>query len=98
MIFEINSVRVAPERAAEFEAAFVRARQLLLEVPGCQSARLLKCFEQPGRYQVQIGWDRIEDHRDHYPQTGQAVRVRALLLPLIESADMAHYEVLETGA
>ena len=97
MIFEINSVRVAPERAAEFEAAFAQARELLLEVPGCRSARLLKCLEQPERYQVQIGWERIEDHRNHYPQTGQAPRVRAMIMPLIESADMAHYEVLETG-
>ena len=94
MIFEINNLRVRADDADAFEAAFRRAAPLLLSVAGCRSARLLRCVEQPGRYQIEIGWDRLEDHCDHYPHTAQAEKVRALLLPMIGSADLAHFEIV----
>ena len=97
MIFEINHLRVAPDRAAAFEAAFAQASPRLLSVSGCRSARLLRCIEQTGRYLIEVGWERLEDHRDHYPMTDQAREVRALLLPLIESADLAHFEPVAEG-
>ena len=94
MVFEINNVRVRPGQTVEFEMAFPQAAALLLTVPGCRSARLLRCLDQPGRYQIEVVWDRIEDHLDHYPATDQAGEVRALLRPLIESADLAHFEAM----
>ena len=97
MIFEINHLRVRPGQAGAFEAAFPKAAARLRSVAGCRSARLLRCLEQPGRYQIEVGWERIEDHRDHYPTTDQAREVRALLLPLIESADLAHFEPAPEG-
>lgn len=97
MIFEINTIRSSGTRGGDFEAAFAEAAALLRTVQGCRSARLLRCVEQPGRYQIEIGWDRLEDHVDHYPATEQAAKVRARLLPLIESADMAHYEMIAAG-
>ena len=94
MVFEINNVRVRSGRTAELETVFPQATALLLTVPGCRSARLLRCLDQPGRYQIEVVWDRIEDHLDHYPATDQAGEVRALLRPLIESADLAHFEAM----
>jgi heme-degrading monooxygenase HmoA len=92
MIVEINMVQVSTERTVEFETAFAEAAELLLEVAGCRSAQLFRCVERPGRYQIQLGWERLADHVDHYPATAQAAGVRKLLMPLIDSADMAHFE------
>ena len=92
MVFEINEVEVAPEETEAFERAFAEAAPLLLQVRGCRSATLLRCIEQPGTYQIRIGWKRIEDHVEHYPKTEEAQRVRALLLPLIHRARGGHFE------
>lgn len=97
MIEEINSIRVATERAAAFEAAFEQAATLLTQVSGCRAARLFRCLEHPGRYQIRLEWARLEDHVDHYPTTAQAAEVRALLVPLIECADIAHFEPVGLG-
>jgi hypothetical protein len=92
MILEINSITVAPGRAPGFESAFAECRPLLLGTPGCRSVELLRSVEQVGRYQVRVGWDRLEDHLELYPRTAEARRIRELLLPMIESADMGHFE------
>jgi len=97
MVFEINMVTVAPGQAARFEAAFAEAAPLLRGIAGCRSAALLRCVERPGHYQVRVGWDRIEDHVDHYPNTPEAAEVRALLRPLIESSEAAHFLALGPG-
>ncbi len=92
MVWEINNIDVQHGKAREFEAAFARAAPLLLQVRGCRSAELLRCMETPGRYQVQVEWTTLSDHRDHYPTTAQASEIRALLLPLITAASPAHFE------
>lgn len=98
MIFEINEVEIARGEAEAFERAFAAAAPLLLQVRGCRSAALLRCIEQPGTYQVRVGWERIEDHVDHYPKTDQAQAVRSLLLPLIRRARGAHFEEVQRPA
>jgi heme-degrading monooxygenase HmoA len=92
MVFEINEVEIAPDRAEAFEQAFAEAAPLLLQVRGCRSTELFRCIEQPGTYQVRVGWERIEDHVELYPEAEEAQRVRALLLPLIRHARDAHFE------
>lgn len=92
MLFECNEVEIGVGEAEAFEQAFAHAVPLLLGVRGCRSAVLFRCIEQPGTYQIRIGWDRIEDHVDHYPATEEAVRVRSLLLPSIRCARRAHFE------
>lgn len=91
MVYEINIVNVAPDQAARFETAFAQAALLLSRIAGCRSVALLRCVEWPTRYQVQIGWGRLQDHVDHYPTTPEAAEIRALLRPLIEASDAAHF-------
>ena len=97
MIFEINAVAVRSDGAAQFEAAFARVALLLAEVSGCRSARLLRCLERPGHYQVQVEWERLEDHEVIYPATQQSVEIRKLLQPLIGSAERGHFEPVSLG-
>lgn len=91
MVYEINMVNVVPDQAARFEAAFAQAGSLLRRVAGCRSVALMRCVERPGQYQVRIGWGRLQDHVDHYPTTPEAAEIRALLRPLIETSDAAHF-------
>ena len=98
MVFEINIIDVAPEQADAFAAAFAEALPDILSVRGCRAAELRRCVEAPARFMVHIEWERIEDHRDHYPTTEAAARIRALLRPLIASAQPAHYERVELAA
>lgn len=93
MVLEINEVTVAPGQGTAFETAFARARRLLLGVSGCLSVELLRRRGEPGRYQVQVAWEQLEDHVEHYPRTDEAAQVRALLGPLIASMERGHYEV-----
>jgi|KBSSwiStaDraftv2_1062776.scaffolds.fasta_scaffold2330324_1 heme-degrading monooxygenase HmoA len=92
MVFESNEIRVTDGEGPAFEAAFTRARQLLLRIPGCRSAELLRRIGEPGRYQVRIGWERLEDHVEIYPGTAEAAEIRALLAPLIAGIDRSHCE------
>lgn len=94
MVYESNLIKVAPGGGPAFETAFAKAKPLLLRVPGCRSVELLRQVEDAYRYQVRVGWDRLEDHVETYPQTGEAAEIRALLAPLIAHADRGHYEAV----
>lgn len=94
MVYESNLVKVAPSGGPAFEIAFARAKPLLLRVPGCRSVELLRQVEDADRYQVRIGWERLEDHVETYPQTAEAGEIRALLAPLIAHADRGHFEAV----
>lgn len=93
MVLEINEVTVVSGQGAAFETAFAQARRLLLEMPGCLSAELLRRRGEPGHYQVRVAWEQLEDHVEHYPRTAEATQVRALLGPLIATMERGHYEV-----
>ena len=94
MVFELNEVEIASDREQAFERAFMEAAQLFLRGPGRSSASLFRCVEQPGIYQIPIGWDRIRDHLDNYPKSVEAARIRSLLMPLVHCARRAHFEEL----
>lgn len=94
MVYESNLIRVAPGGGPAFEAAFAKATPLLLRVPGCRSVELLRQIEDAERYQVRVGWARLEDHVKTYPQTAEAAEIRALLAPLIALADRGHFEAV----
>jgi|SRR5690606_16964782 len=92
MVLEINSVDIHPGREAAFEQAFAQCIPLLLRVEGCRTATLLRCVEHPGRYIVQVEWNRLSDHVDGYPATAEAAEIRSLLRPLIARAEPMHFE------
>ena len=92
MIYECNEIRVTPDSGTAFEEAFTKVRPLLLRVPGCRSVELLRRTGEPGRYQVRVRWERLEDHVEVYPASAEAAEIRALLAPLIAEATRGHYE------
>ena len=91
MPLEITEITTRPEDAALFLAACATARGFLLEVPGCEEVMVLQCLEEPERFQVQVRWRQLSDHTEVYPQSPQAQKVRGLLLPLVQSRRMLHF-------
>lgn len=61
-VLEIADIRVKPENSAAFEAAVAEAVPLFRAAPGCESLRLERSIEQPGRYLLVVGWATIEAH------------------------------------
>ncbi len=93
MVLEHAVLSVDPRRAAEFEAAFVRARPLIAHQRGFVELRLERCLETPGRYVLLVTWDRLEDHTEGFRGSSEYPLWRDLLhhfydpMPVVE-----HYE------
>ena len=93
MVLEIATITVAATRLAEFETAFVEARKVIAQAPGCGSVSLRRCVETPGRYQLFVEWPSIQVHQDFRASTLFAEWRRVIgpffaMPPLVE-----HYEL-----
>ena len=62
-------------------------------MPGFDHLELQRCLEQPDRYVLLVGWDRLEDHTEGFRGSAEYERWRDLLhrfydpFPTVE-----HYE------
>lgn len=79
MIIEHVLLPVPPDRVAEFEAAFARARPLIAATPGFRSLSLSHCVESPGTYLLLVEWDRLEDHVEGFRGSARYARWAELL-------------------
>ncbi|MBH0780265.1 antibiotic biosynthesis monooxygenase family protein [Nocardia bovistercoris] len=79
MIIEHVLLPVAPDRGAEFEAAFAAARPLIEATPGFRSLSLSRCVEAPGTYLLLVEWDRLEDHTEGFRGSARYARWSELL-------------------
>jgi quinol monooxygenase YgiN len=64
MVLEIANITIAATRLAEFETAFVEARKVITQAPGCGAVSIHRCVETPGRYQLFVEWPSIAQHMD----------------------------------
>lgn len=93
MILEHAVLDVVPGEEERFEDAFESAHPIIASMPGCQSVRLERCIESPGRYLLLVEWDRLEDHTEGFRGSPEYQQWRALLhhfyhpFPVVE-----HYE------
>lgn len=94
MPLEVTEITTRPEDTERFKAAFLEAAGLLLQVPGCEEAKLLQCLEKPTLFNIQVRWRTMADHTQHYPATAQSQSVRALLTPMIQSRRMFHFDLV----
>jgi quinol monooxygenase YgiN len=93
MILEIATITVAATRLAEFETAFVEARKVITQAPGCIAVSLRRCVETPGRYQLFVEWPSIQMHLNFrtlplYTEYRRLIGPFFAVPPLVE-----HYEL-----
>ncbi|WP_447002851.1 antibiotic biosynthesis monooxygenase family protein [Saccharothrix isguenensis] len=79
MILEAATLDVRPGLEADFELAFAEARGLIAQSPGFVSLDLRRSVEQPSRYLLLVGWERLEDHTVGFRQGPLYPRWKALL-------------------
>jgi heme-degrading monooxygenase HmoA len=99
MILELAILDVRPDETAAFERAFGEAKEIISAMPGFDHLELQRCLEDPSRYVLLVGWERLEDHTEGFRGSAEYERWRALLhrfydpFPTVE-----HYEpVLEVA-
>ena len=99
MILELAILDVRHGESQRFEDAFARAKSIISAAPGFDHLELRRCVEEPNRYVLLVGWDRLEDHTEGFRSSEAYKRWRDLLhhfydpFPVVE-----HYEpVFEVG-
>ena len=79
MILEHALLPVRPGQEADFERAFVTAKDIISAVPGFRNLTLSRCLERPGGYLLLVEWDRLEDHTEGFRGSPAYEDWRALL-------------------
>jgi 2-hydroxychromene-2-carboxylate isomerase len=86
---------VKPDRVADFEAAFSRARSIIAAAGGHLSHELRRSIERPSRYLLLVRWHTLEDHVEGFRKSKPYEEWKRLLhhfydpFPTVE-----HYEAL----
>jgi heme-degrading monooxygenase HmoA len=99
VITEQAVLDVKPGSEAEFEAAFERAKAIVVSMPGFQALRLLRCLEAPHRYLLLVEWQRFEDHTVGFRGSTEYEEWKALLhhfydpFPVVE-----HFTLVSEGS
>ena len=95
MILEVAVLKVRPNQAAEFEAAFKQASNLISSIPGYISHQLQRCLETESQYILLVQWTTLESHTVGFRGSPQYQEWRKLLhhfydpFPVVE-----HYELV----
>jgi heme-degrading monooxygenase HmoA len=79
MVTELAILDVLPGREGEFERAFGQAKELIASARGFRSLELQRCLEQPGRYLLIVGWERLADHTEGFRGSSAYEEWRRLL-------------------
>lgn len=62
MILELAILNVIPEKTAEFEASFEKARKIISSMKGYLGHQLHQNLDVPNRYILLVRWGKLEDH------------------------------------
>lgn len=62
MALEIADIQVRSGTEEDFLAAYGAARELLVTMPGCRSARMTRGVESPSRFVLLVEWDSVDAH------------------------------------
>ena len=81
VVLEIGVIEVTPGEEDAFAEAYRRARQEIASAPGCQSVRLTRGIESPGRFVLLVEWDSVEAHEQGFRATERFSRWRAEIGP-----------------
>ncbi len=67
--------------ADDFEAAYLGARQVLIESEGCRSVRMTRGVESPNRFVLLVEWDSVEAHEQNFRATERFATWRGAIGP-----------------
>lgn len=96
MIYEIADIRVAAERAAEFEEAIQRGvTTVIANAKGFIDYQVKRSIESPGRYLLVIRWETLENHTRDFRESDAFGEWRAIVGPFfLAPPAVEHFGVL----
>jgi heme-degrading monooxygenase HmoA len=95
VILEVAILDLKSGLAAEFEAVFSKAAQIIMAMPGYIDHELQHCIENQNRYILLVRWQKLEDHTIGFRQSPEYQEWRSRLhhfydpFPTVE-----HYEIV----
>ncbi|WP_375429697.1 antibiotic biosynthesis monooxygenase family protein [uncultured Friedmanniella sp.] len=79
MVLEVALIDVRDP--AGFEAAYRKAKSILVGTDGCQSVRMTHGVESPERFVLLVEWDSVEAHEASFRGTERFTQWRGLIGP-----------------
>jgi heme-degrading monooxygenase HmoA len=94
MIVEVTTIIIKENKNLEFESAFEKAGQVLVNAEGYISHELQKCMENPNQYLVLIKWNNLEDHTVKFQQSDSFKELGLLIGGFFAmNPNIQHYEL-----
>jgi heme-degrading monooxygenase HmoA len=78
-ILELALLDVRGMQVRAFETALSEALPLIRRQPGCRSAEVRPCMENPQRFLLLVHWGSLADHEQGFRRSDDYKRWRALL-------------------
>lgn len=79
MVLEVADIVVTPGAEDDFAAAYLDARQIVLDTPGCRSVRMTRGVESASRFVLLVEWESIAAHDEQFRSTDRFTRWRAAI-------------------
>jgi heme-degrading monooxygenase HmoA len=91
MILELATIEIKAKQGAGFEAALVKAQEVLITAKGYIKHEFKKCIEQPNRYILLITWETLEDHTVGFRESDLFQRWRIIIGPYFDKAPVVQH-------
>jgi heme-degrading monooxygenase HmoA len=93
MVLEVALIDVVPGQEAAFEQAFLAARSLVAETPGCRSVRMTHGIERPTRFVLLVEWDSVQAHEENFRATERFTQWRGFIGPYFAGPPLVEHFV-----
>lgn len=91
MVLEVALIDITPGQEGEFAAAYLSARHLVIDTPGCRSIRMTHGIETPTRFVLLVEWDSVETHEQNFRVTDRWVQWRAAIGPFFSGPPLVEH-------
>ena len=97
MIIEVVDLQIKDGEGDAFEKVIPKAEAVLSQAKGWQGLTLMRCIEEPQRFQVLIRWDTVENHMVDFREGPLFAEWRALVGPFFaKPPEVLHYDTVAT--
>jgi quercetin dioxygenase-like cupin family protein/heme-degrading monooxygenase HmoA len=97
-LFEVATIRVKEGKGEAFERAVKETAPLFQAARGARSLTLDRSHEDPSEYRLVIGWDKIEDHIEHFRESDAFRRWRESIADVVDGTPrVAHFRNVLTA-
>ncbi len=94
MVTEIVFLTALPGKEEELGHAIIHGLEVIRQHPGCISANVTRCIEQPKRYMLTNVWSTLEDHTVDFRGGPLFPQWRSHIANLYEDPlEVSHYQV-----